>query len=130
MSNHMSIFENPAFGVSALTDAINIIPNEYNLWDRMGLFGSKPIRTTHFSVEFKNGFLNLIPSQVRGGPAPKNRVGKRNLRSFEVPHFPLEGAVMADDVQNVRAFGTENTLMGVQELELYDAYSLTEEEFN
>ena len=39
-----NVFENPAFSMSALTAAINILPNNYGLMESMGLFPPKPVR--------------------------------------------------------------------------------------
>jgi hypothetical protein len=57
-----------------------------------------------------NGVLTLVPTSPWGGVAPKNKVGKRNIRSFNIPHMPLEDNVLAADVIGIRAFGSENTL--------------------
>ena len=55
-------FENPAFSMSALTAAINILPNNYGLMDSMGLFPAKPVRFRSVVVEEKNGILTLLPN--------------------------------------------------------------------
>ena len=39
-----NVFENPAFSMSSLTAAINILPNNYGLMESMGLFPPKPVR--------------------------------------------------------------------------------------
>ncbi len=39
-----NIFENPAFSMSALTAAINFLPNNYDRLGAMGLFVDKPQR--------------------------------------------------------------------------------------
>ena len=57
-----------------------------------------------------NGVLTLVPTTPWGGVAPKNKVGKRNVRSFSIPHTPLEDTVLAADVIGIRAFGTDNVL--------------------
>ena len=63
-----NIFENPAFSMSALTAAINILPNNYGLMDSMGLFPSKPVRFRSVVVEEKNGILTLLPTMPVGSP--------------------------------------------------------------
>lgn len=113
MPNELDIFHNDAFSLVELTQAINIVPNNYGRIGQLGLFKPVPIPTTTVSVEYKQGVLNLITSAERGGPAPKHETGKRHKKSFTVPHFPLEDFVTADEVQNVRAFGTANRLQSV-----------------
>ena len=39
-----NIFENPAFSMSALTAAINILPNNYDRLAQIGLFVDRPQR--------------------------------------------------------------------------------------
>jgi hypothetical protein len=61
-----------------------------------------------------NGKLAMVAPSPRGGPGETVDKEKRNIRSFRVPHFQRDDAVMADEVQGVRAFGTGNQLEAVQ----------------
>jgi hypothetical protein len=112
-------FTATGYDLISMTMAINSIPDAQRMIGRteqLGLFTPQPITTTSFTVEKLNGVLNLLVSQPRGGPAPKNTTAKRELRSFAVPHYPLEDVIRPDEVQGVRAFGTENqaeTVAGV-----------------
>src|SRR5699024_10027897 len=65
-------------------------------------------------VEHQSGLLQLVPSTARGGPGKVVGADKRKARSFIVPHLPQRGAILADEVQNVRAFGSENEAQAVQ----------------
>ena len=101
------------FDVISMTMAINRVPDVdrfIGTTERMGIFRSMPITTTNFIVEEQNGVLNLLVSQPRGGPAPKNTTAKRKIRNFNVPHFPLEDVIRPEEIQGIRAFGQE---MGV-----------------
>ncbi len=109
-------FTATGFDLQSMTLAINKIPDAQRvigLTERLGIFSPRGIATTTFSVEELNGVLNLISSQPRGGPVPKNTTAKRKLRSFAVPHFPIEDIIRPEEVQNVRAFGSENMLENV-----------------
>jgi hypothetical protein len=108
MDNLVDIFSGDAFSVRALTDAIRIVPNTYGLIGQLGLFQEKGVTSTLVAVEIENGVLNLIPASNRRDPAPKNKTGKRLVKPFEVPHFALDDLIYPDDVQNVRAFGSQN----------------------
>jgi len=65
-------------------------------------------------IEVKNNRLALIPSAQRGTPPAVNVEDLRQLVPFIIPHFPLSDTIMADEVQGVRAFGTEDQLEAVQ----------------
>lgn len=106
-------FENPAFSMSALTAAINILPNNYGLMDSMGLFPSKPVRFRSVVVEEKNGILTLLPTMPVGSPGTVGKRGKRKLRSFAIPHIPHDDVVLPEEVQGIRAFGSDSELQTV-----------------
>src|SRR5262245_26649949 len=111
-----NIFDNPAFSLSSLTAAVNVIPNQYGRYQQLGLFPESGVRTTTVMVEHQNGVLNLLPTVPRGGPPSVGNVGKRELRAFTIPHIPHNDHVMPEEVQNIRGFGSESemdALMGV-----------------
>lgn len=112
----LDIFSSDSFGVVELTSAINVVPNKYGRLQQLNVFPDKPSRTRVIELERKNGVLNLIPSQPVGAPATKGTVGKRTLRNLAIPHFPYEDVILAEDVQGVRSFGTEDQMASVQEL--------------
>jgi hypothetical protein len=101
-------FENQAFSLTELTAAINKLPNNYGRVGQLGLFRGKGITVRTMLVEEQNGVLTLIPSQPVGSPGQQNKRGGRKVRSFVIPHIPLEDAVMPEDVAGVRAFGSES----------------------
>src|SRR5262245_54521580 len=111
-----NIFDNPAFSLSSLTAAVNVIPNQYGRYQQLGIFPESGVRTTTVMVEHQNGVLNLLPTVPRGGPPTVGNVGKRELRAFTIPHIPHNDHVMPEEVQNIRGFGSESemdALMGV-----------------
>lgn len=108
------IFNTDAFSAVSLTDAFIKSPFKPGLIGGLGLFQSEGVRTTTVVVEEKDGQLFLIPTSPRGGPASTIGSKKRTARSFPVPHLERESTVMADEVQDVRAFGTESELESVQ----------------
>lgn len=103
-------FHNPAFSVSALTAAINLLPNQYGRLDELNLFPAKPVRTRQVTVEERNGVLSLLPTQPVGSAGTVGKRGKRALRAFNVPHIPHDDVVLPEEVVGVRAFGTETDL--------------------
>lgn len=101
---------NDAFNLVSLTQAINFLPNTYGRMRELGLFPDKGITTRTVIVEERNGVLNLLQTLPVGSPGQHNRLGKRKLRSFTVPHIPLDDVILPVEFNGVRAFGQENTL--------------------
>ena len=100
-------FTNPAFSMAALTAAINILPNRYGRIEELGLMPAKPVRQRQVIVEEMNGVLNLLPTLPPGAPGTVGARGKRTLRSFVIPHIPHDDVVLPEEVQGIRAFGSE-----------------------
>lgn len=103
-------FKGDGFSLSQLSQAINVLPNMYGRVNELGLFTFRPLSNNVVTIEMKNGVLTLVQTSPWGGVAPKSNSGKRNVRSFTIPHMPLEDTVKAADVIGIRAFGTENVL--------------------
>jgi hypothetical protein len=110
----LDIFSSSAFSMVALTDAINKMPYVPGRIGQLGLFRGQGVSTNSVMIEEREGSLNLVETTARGAPAIQNTTNKRKARSLVVPHIALEDAILADEVQNVRAFGSESMLEGVQ----------------
>ena len=108
-----NIFENPAFSMSALTAAINILPNNYDRLAQIGLFVDRPQRFRSIIVEQQNNVLTLLPTMPVGSPGTVGVRGQRNVRSFHIPHIPHDDVVLPEEVQGIRAFGSETELQTV-----------------
>lgn len=110
-------FGGSAFKASSLADAINVVPNTYGRVRELGLFRAKALATTTFQIEFKNGVLNLLNTSNRGGHGGTlGRSPKRNIRNYSVLHIEHDEFIYADDIQDVRAFGSENQLQSLTDL--------------
>jgi hypothetical protein len=103
-------FDNPAFSMASLTAAINYVPNRYGRLEQLNLFPAKPVRTRQIIVEERNGVLNLLPTLPPGSPGTVGTRGKRKLRSFVIPHIPHDDVVLPEEVQGLRAFGSETEM--------------------
>lgn len=100
-------FSNPAFSMASLTAAINLLPNRYGRIEELALMPEKPVRQRQVIVEEMNGVLNLLPTLPPGAPGTVGVRGKRTLRSFVIPHIPHDDVVLPEEVQGIRAFGSE-----------------------
>lgn len=105
-----------AFTLKSLTNALNKAPFVPSRLGKLGIFQERGVPTTSIVIEEKNGILGLFSTKQRGAPAQTARDEKRKARSFNIPHIPVEDEIKAEDVQNVRAFGSENQLQGVEEV--------------
>ena len=108
------VFTSDIFSLRTQTDAVNRLPYVPGRAGELGLFEERGIATTTIMVEEKDGVLNLLVTTPRGGVPVQYAPNKRTARSFTVPHIALEHTMVADEVQGVRAFGSESQLETVQ----------------
>jgi hypothetical protein len=106
-------FNNPAFSMAALTAAINLIPNRYGRLQELDLFPEKLVRQNQILVEERAGVLTLLPTKPLGAPGTLAARSKRRMRSFVVPHIPHDDVVLPNEVQGLRAFGSETELESI-----------------
>lgn len=104
----LDVFKSDAFSLTKLIAAINKIPYVPTRLGRLGLFAEEGVSTTSVAIEMQNGVLTLVPTAPRGAPGVAKTVERRNARNFSPVHLPQRVAVMADEVQNLRAFGTDS----------------------
>lgn len=102
--------ESGKFTVKALTASINNADVPNTRLAELGWFQERGIRTTHADIEYKDGQIILVPEKERGADGTRTEDRTRNVFTFKAVHLPLEGAIYADDIQNVRAFGSDDEL--------------------
>jgi hypothetical protein len=104
----IDVFKGNAFGLVSMTAAIEKLPVAPSRLGQLGLFARKPITTTTATIESDGRKLQLLPTKPRGGASTEAQPRKaRKVRSFPVPHIPANDEIKAEDVQGVRAFGSE-----------------------
>lgn len=109
----LDIFNNNAFGVTSLTDTVNSLKYIPTRIAELGLFRASSVSTTSIAIERMGDMLQLVKPTPRGGPGETRDMPKRNLKAFTIPHFQRDWAVYADEVQGVRAYGSETQLKTV-----------------
>lgn len=109
------IFYPTGYSLTELTAAINMIPHVPSQLGDSGLFEYGGVPTLTVQIERQGSVLDLVPSKPRGSSGTPIGRNTRDLRSFVLPHLPLEDAVLADEVQGVRAFGSENAPTPLQQ---------------
>ncbi len=101
-------FTPDAFSLQTLTAAINNLPYQPMRLGQLGLFDEQGITTLDAVIEESNGVLELVDVAPRGGPGKVITASKRNVYTFRAPHLPESASILADEVQGVRAFGSDS----------------------
>lgn len=109
MSNALSML---GLTQAELDEAIISKPNVPSRLLSSGLFKSKNLTTTSVLVEFADGLINLVPTRSREDAPNLKAYGKGSIvRSFNIPHLPLETTIRASQLQDVRQIGTKDALL-------------------
>ena len=120
----LNVFEQDAFGVISLTDAINLVPFTPGLAGQAIQWNERFVSTLQIMIEQVDGTLKLLNPTPRGGNGETKAKDKRIVRSLLVPHYQHDDAINADEVQGVRAFGSETevqTVLGLVRQRLSEA---------
>lgn len=108
---HMDIFNDDAFSLVTMTEAIEKMPTVPTFLGNLGIFGDgEGVETDIVSIEQKGTTLELIPTTQRGTEVPMGTTDKRSLRHFSIPRVAKGDQVFAREIQGIRAFGTESEL--------------------
>lgn len=101
-------FEKP-FELVDYTQELLLVPNKWGLINELGVFRNESVSQHSVTVESSEGTLGLVTDQVRGSRNTMNKDDTRSLRSFAIPHFPLDDGVAPQDVQGKRAYGSADS---------------------
>jgi hypothetical protein len=113
----LDVFSSDAFSMHSLTATFLKQPYQPLRLGALKLFQEAGVRTTSVDIESMDGRLSLIQTSPRGGPAQDTlSTNKRTMRTFRAYHLERNGKVYADEVQNIRAFGSETELQQVEAL--------------
>lgn len=112
----MPLSSDHIFGVKSLTQSINKLPNAPHTIANLGLFKQVSLNTTYVEVEQKEGKLTLVHNQPRGAAGMPVHDTRHAPKVFKTMHLVKDDVVRADDVQNLRAFGSQSQTVAVAEL--------------
>lgn len=107
------VFRPDLFTMQSLTAAVNEMPYVPGRLKELGLFEEDGVATTSIVIEKKGSTLSLVASKHRGAAGQTQSDDKRTGIAIEIPHLPQNDTLMADSVQGVREFGSENALRTV-----------------
>jgi hypothetical protein len=112
----LDIFKDDAFGLVASTKAINDLPHQPGRIGQLGYFSEDGISTTTLMIEQEGTTLSLVPAGQRGQSGTVVVGDKRKVIPINTVHLPQRASILADEIQNVRAFGTDSELETVQNI--------------
>jgi hypothetical protein len=103
-------FAADAFSTVSLTAAVNRMPYVPKLTQLLNIFQEVSIRTDVAQVEENLGKLALVSTAARGSTKDVRQAPRRRKINFDVPHIPYFQTIMADDIKDIVAFGSETEL--------------------
>ena len=101
-------FTNP-FNIADWTQELLIVPNQYGKIQGMGLFTAEGVATNTVTFEQINQSIGLIGDRPRGERNNVSTDYTRRIRSYALPHFPLDDAIKPEDIQGKSAYGGAGT---------------------
>lgn len=123
----------PAFSATTLTDAFNEVTYKPGRLGELGLFDVESVDTTTVAIAKKGDILVLVPTTPRGAPGNTLDKEKANVRNFSIPHYEINDAIMAEEIQNVLAFGTDRARetmankLAIRQRTMANSFGVTEE---
>lgn len=110
----MDVFKQDAFSAISLTEAVRRSQTIPGLIGSLGLFMPKPVRTRTVAIEVKGSTLNIIQSSEPGAPRTRRANNKREILDLRTRRFEESSRVTAEELQGIRAFGSETELKTLQ----------------
>ncbi len=110
----MDVFEGDAFNMRSLTAAINATPFVPGRVSELGIFEEQGVTTNKISVERIAPSVGLVQTSSRGAPPVQNTADLRTMYDLNTSRIAVSDTLYADEVQGVRAFGSENDVQALQ----------------
>lgn len=110
----MDVFNADPFKMVNLTASFERIDYRPQLLGSLNLFRQEPSRTRTVFIERRNGALNLVPTTPIGAPPSELDNDKRDARPFNTVRIAKGTTIYAEELQNIRAMGSETEMMQVQ----------------
>lgn len=112
-----SWFNSNAFTRHELTESINLLPYVPTFLENMNMFRTRRVFTTNFALEYKEGEVYLVKSQPRSSnQGVEQGDSKRFVVNLPIPHLPTYATIKGDELPDIRAFGTTEGSIGLNEM--------------
>lgn len=109
MPEMLDAFEGDAFDFTTLTASVNNEPFVPGQVGDLGIFEEEGVTTTDLAIEERDGTLELVGESARGGNGETVAKDYERVRKLPIPHFQRDDAILAEEVQGRRVFGTTDT---------------------
>lgn len=109
-----NVFTGDAFSAISMLQGIEKIPYKPGFVTGLGIFADNPVTTKGVWIEERDGSLSIIKSTPRGAPLPQRTTEKRAARNFVTPRIAKGDRLNADEIANIRAFGSNTELVMAQ----------------
>jgi hypothetical protein len=104
----MDAFKADAFSAVSLTQAVDKLGYVPQFLGTIpGLFTPAPVRTTAVWIEERSNAAALIQTSPRSSPPSERGAERRTARAFNTRALGKGSRIVADELQNIRAFGSE-----------------------
>lgn len=111
----LDVFNQDAFTAISLSAAVDKIDYVPNFLDAMpGLFETDSVRTEEIWIEERSTGAVVLQTSPRGTPPRNEGPDIRLARSFKTRRIADASRITANELQNIRAFGTADQLMSLQ----------------
>lgn len=107
-------FKADGFTLNSLTASIIKLAYTPSILANAKLFTEAGVSTLDISIESDGKSVGLVSVQPRNAPPQIVTADKRSIVSLKVPHLPERATIMADEVQGVRTFGSENQAQAIE----------------
>ncbi len=111
----MAVTTNGEFNIIDFTALTELFPRIPKFMDSLGLFGDAYYgSSTIAQVERVEDAIDSISATARGGD--RQFAGRESViqRNFNVPYFTLDAKFSAQDIQDLKEYGTTDTPMTMQ----------------
>lgn len=110
----MDVFKTSAFTMTSLTGTVEKMDYKPMTLGELNLFEPQPVRTREVWIERRDYTLSLIPTSPIAGPPEELNKDKRDAIPFKTTRLAKAFTLYAEEVQGIRAFGSETEMMQVQ----------------
>ncbi len=91
----------PKWNANNVTEAMNLLEEPAHTIKSTGLFKEKPIDDIDVKIVQEKSGLSLVPSKQRGATGDPVKGKNRQKVTLEVPHYPQDDTVLADDARGL-----------------------------
>ena len=110
----MNVFTQNPFTTMEMSLGVRRLKTVPTLFEMMGLFTPKPIRTRDYVVEQIENQLKLVKSSEPGAPRTTRANDKRSVRPFRTRRWEEGFNITAEQLQGIREFDSETEMKQLQ----------------